>query len=129
MSTFPAAGRSIAYRFGAFHLLARSCLRRDLPEGVAPVQVRGALTAVIKRSLEAPGTFDAGGWLRIGFAGHQPGVAEHYISTGSLYLCAAALLPLGLAPEEEFWWAPATPWTAQLAWSGAAFPRDEALAD
>jgi hypothetical protein len=127
--TFPAVGRSIAYRFGAFHLLARSCLRRDLPEGVAPAQARGALTAVIKRSLEAPGTFDAGGWLRIGLAGHQPDMAEHYISTGSLYLCATALLPLGLPPDAEFWSAPAIPWTAQRAWSGAAFPRDEALVD
>ena len=26
------------------------------------------------------------GWLRIGFCGHQPGVGETYISTGSLYL-------------------------------------------
>ena len=43
--TFPAIGRSLAYRFGAFHLLAQSALRRALPEGVSPAQVRGALTA------------------------------------------------------------------------------------
>ena len=59
--------------------------------------MRGALTAIIRRSIEAPGTFDADGWLRIGFCGHQPGVGETYISTGSLYLCAVGLLPLGLA--------------------------------
>ena len=61
-----------------------------------PAQAREALTAVIGRALDAPNTFDADGWLTIGFAGHQPGIGERYISTGSLYLCAMALLPLGL---------------------------------
>jgi hypothetical protein len=127
--TFPALGRSIAYRFGAFHLLAQMALRRELPAEVAPAQVRGALTAVIRRSMEAPGTFDEGGWLRIGFAGHQPGVGERYISTGSLYLCAAGLLPLGLPASDRFWSDPPQPWTGQRAWSGQAFPIDHALPD
>jgi len=125
--SFPALGRSIAYRCGAFHLLAQVALRRTLPEGVSPAQVRGALTAVIRRSLEAPDTFDANGWLRIGFCGHQPGVGETYISTGSLYLCAVGLLPLGLPASDEFWSAPPQPWTAVKAWSGQPFPIDHAL--
>ena len=127
--TFPAIGRSLAYRFGAFHLLAQMALRRDLPEGLAPAQVRSALTAVIRRSIEAPGTFDADGWLRIGFCGHQPAVGERYISTGSLYLCAVGLLPLGLPPGDPFWAAPPQPWTAQQAWSGQEFPIDKALSE
>ncbi len=127
--TFPAVGRSIAYRFGAFHLLAQSALRRELPADVAPAQVRGALTAVIRRAIEAPGTFDDAGWLRIGFCGHQPGVGERYISTGSLYLCAAGLLPLGLPASDPFWSDPPQPWTAQRAWSGQPFPIDHALPD
>jgi hypothetical protein len=126
--TFPAIGRSIAYRFGAFHLLAQAALRRALPEGVSPAQVRGALTSVIKRSIEAPGTFDADGWLRIGFCGHQPGVGETYISTGSLYLCSVGLLPLGLPAADDFWAAPPQPWTSVRAWGGQAFPIDHALA-
>lgn len=125
--SFPAVGRSIAYRCGAFHLLARAALHRTLPEGVSPAQVRGALTAVIRRTMDPPGTFDAGGWLRIGLAGHQPGVGESYISTGSLYLCATALLPLGLPPSDPFWAAPAAPWTAVQAWSGQPFPIDRAI--
>jgi hypothetical protein len=127
--TFPAIGRSLAYRFGAFHLLAQMALRRELPAEVAPAQVRGALTAIIRRSLEAPGTFDDAGWLRIGFAGHQPGVGERYISTGSVYLCAVGLLPLGLPATDPFWSDPPQPWTAQRAWSGQPFPIDKALAD
>jgi hypothetical protein len=125
--SFPAIGRSIAYRGGAFHLLAHLALRRKLPADVTPAQARGALTAVIRRTLEAPETFDAGGWLRIGLAGHQPGIGERYISTGSLYLCAAAFLPLGLPPTDPFWAAPAEPFTGQRAWSGAPFPIDHAI--
>ena len=125
--SFPAIGRSLAYRFGAFQLLAQIALRRALPEGVSPAQVRGALTAVIRRTIAAPGTFDADGWLQIGFCGHQPGVGETYISTGSLYLCAVGLLPLGLPPADEFWSAAPQPWTSARAWSGEAFPIDHAF--
>jgi hypothetical protein len=125
--TFPPIGRSIAYRFGALQGLAQMALRRTLPDGVAPSQVRPALTAVIRRSIDAPGTFDEAGWLRIGFAGHQPGIGERYISTGSLYLCAAGLLPLGLPADDEFWAAPAQPWTSVRAWSGQPFPIDRAI--
>ncbi|MCR2803418.1 DUF2264 domain-containing protein [Paenibacillus soyae] len=125
--SFPPIGRSLAYRCGAFQSLAQSALRDELPEGVAPEQVRCALTAVIQRTLDAPGTFDAQGWLTIGLAGHQPGAGEGYISTGSLYLCAAAFLPLGLPASHRFWSGPDTPWTAASAWGGAPMELDGAL--
>ena len=125
--TFPPVGRSLAYRFGAFHLLALMSLRRQLPEGIAPEQVRAALTAVIRKMIEAPGTFDAQGWLRVGFCGHQPSIAESYISTGSLYLCSTALLPLGLPASDAFWSNPAQPWTSRKAWSGASVHTDHAM--
>ncbi len=125
--SFPAIGRSLAYRCGAFHLLAQMALRHALPDGVSPAQVRSALTAVIRRTMSPPETFDANGWLRIGFCGHQPAVGESYISTGSLYLCAVGLLPLGLPPTDEFWSAQGQPWTSVRAWSGQAFPIDRAL--
>jgi hypothetical protein len=102
-------------------------LQRELPDGVTPAQVRGALTAVTRRTLEAPGTFDARGWLTIGLCGHQPSIAEGYISTGSLYLCSASLLPLGLPPDDPFWADPPAPWTSVKAWSGADLPPDHAL--
>jgi hypothetical protein len=124
---FPPIGRSLAYRFGAFHLLAQAALRHELPDDVSPAQVRGALTAVIRRSMEAPGTFDDAGWLRIGFCGHQPGAGERYISTGSLYLCSVGLLPLGLPAADAFWTDPPQPWTARRAWSGQPFLIDKAV--
>ena len=125
--SYPAIGRSLAYRCGAFHHLATMALRKDLPAGVPPEQVRGALTAVIRRTLEANGTFDEKGWLRIGLCGHQPSVGETYISTGSLYLCAEAFLPLGLAAGDPFWSGPVKPWTSQQAWSGAPVAIDHAV--
>ena len=125
--TFPPIGRSIAYRMGALQVLAQMALRRTLPDGVSPAQVRSALTAVIRRAMDAPETFDANGWLQIGFCGHQPGVGESYISTGSLYLCAVGLLPLGLPATDPFWADAAQPWTSVRAWSGRPFPIDRAL--
>lgn len=125
--SYPVIGRSSAYRFGAFQLLAQIAWMRRLPPTLSPAQVRCGLTAVIRRTLEAPGTFDSDGWLRIGVAGHQPEVAESYISTGSLYLCAAVFLPLGLPPEDPFWSDPDQPWTAKKIWSGESAPIDRAL--
>ena len=125
--SFPPIGRSIAYRCGAFHALAQAALRHKLPADVVPAQAREALTAVIGRSLDAPQTFDENGWLRIGFAGHQPDIGERYISTGSLYLCAFAFVPLGLPPSDALWTDPAIDWTARRAWSGRPFPIDQAI--
>jgi hypothetical protein len=125
--SFPAIGRSLAYRCGAFQSLAQSALRHDLPPDVAPGQARSALGAVIARTLDAPGTLDANGWLTLGLCGHQPGVAETYISTGSLYLCSAAFLPLGLPATDAFWTDAPREWTAKRAWSGQPIPIDKAL--
>jgi hypothetical protein len=124
--TFPVIGRSLCYRAGAFQLLAQMALRRDLPEGLPPAQVRCALTAVIRRTMDAPGTFDARGWLTLGLSGHQPGLAEPYISTGSLYLCTVGFLPLGLPPDDPFWVDEDMPWTARRVWSGEDLPADHA---
>ena len=125
--TFPSIGRSTTYRFGAFQLLGQMALMKQLPEQIKPAQVRCAMTAVIRKMIEAPGTFDENGWLQIGFYGHQPTLAEAYISTGSLYLCAAGLLPLGLPPDDEFWSGAAMPWTSQQIWSGQLLPADHAI--
>jgi hypothetical protein len=125
--TYPVIGRSIAYRCGAFQGLALAALRHALPHEVSPAQARVALTSVIRRTLEAPGAFDDHGWLRIGVSGHQPGLGETYISTGSLYLCSAAFLPLGLPASDPFWSAAPAPTTWQKVWSGVDLPVDHAL--
>ena len=125
--TFPTTGRSIAYRCGAFQHLAQMALQKQLPPSLPPAQIRSALTSVIKRTMDAANTFDDKGWLTIGLSGHQPGVGETYISTGSLYLCTTAFLPLGLPPTDEFWSADPMEWTSVKAFSGKAFPIDKAI--
>lgn len=118
--TFPAVGRSIVYRFGAFHALAQAGLMQVLPKRVKPAQVRCALTAVIRNMMKSPKNFDADGWLRVGFTGEQIDMSESYINTGSVYLCAVGLLPLGLPATNEFWSAPFAEWTNLRAWNGEA---------
>lgn len=125
--TFPVMGRSSAYRFGAFQLLSTMALRHELPKSLDPGAVRSALTAVVRRMAEAPGTFDAHGWLQVGAVGHQPSIREGYISTGSLYLCLAGLAHLGLPADDAFWTAPAAPWTQKRIWAGDDLKPDHAL--
>jgi hypothetical protein len=124
---FPVVGRSVTYRCGAFHLLAQMALLGQLPDGIGGSHARGALTAVTRRTLDAPGTFDDGGWLTVGCCGHQPHLGESYISTGSLYLCATVLLPLGLAPAHPFWTGVAEDWTSRRIWRGEDAPADHSI--
>ncbi|HEY1200731.1 MAG TPA: DUF2264 domain-containing protein [Niastella sp.] len=125
--TYPPIGRSLAYRFGAFQLLSKIALMRQLPADVLPQQVRCALYEVVKKQMEAPGTFDKDGWLTIGLVGHQPSVGENYISTGSLYLCSQVFLVLGLPATDPFWQNADADWTAKKAWKGEAISIDHAI--
>jgi hypothetical protein len=127
--TFPAVGRSLVYRFGAFQLLSQITLMKQLPKEVFPAQVREALSVVINRMITAPNTFDQQGWLQIGFYGHQPNIAEEYISAGSVYLCSTGLLPLGLPANDAFWTDTPADWTSKKAWAGIDMPNDHAISD
>ena len=125
--SYPAIGRSIAYRCGAFHHLANEARLRLLPKEIDPAQARCALGSVIKRTLSDAANFDKEGWLTIGLSGHQPNLAEEYISTGSLYLCATAFLPLGLSPNDEFWTSNPVSWTSKRIWNREDVNADGAL--
>lgn len=126
--TFPPLGRSLAYRCGAFHLLAMLAAKRLLPPELKPAQVRGALMAVIDKTLSSVSNYDEQGWLRIGVNGSQPALGEDYISTGSLYLCTTAFLPLGLPESDPFWSDPDEPWTQKRLWElGDSILIDKAL--
>ncbi|MEN2283150.1 DUF2264 domain-containing protein [Algoriphagus sp. SE2] len=125
--TYTVLGRSICYRSGAFQPLAEVAWKEMLPEEISNGQVRAALTTVYTRIFSAKDTFDQNGWLQLGLAGHQPGLAEPYISTGSLYLCSSGFLPLGLPASHPFWTDPAEDWTSKKIWSGESMKRDEAL--
>lgn len=125
--TYPAFGRSITYRTAVFQSLGHAALLKQLPDGITPGQVRAGMTAVIRRMFAAPGVFDSEGWLTLGFAGHQPSIADYYSSAGSMYICALGFAPLGLPATDPFWTAPAEDWTARKAWSGQPFNKDYAV--
>jgi len=125
--TYPPIGRSITYRTGAFHHLANMAWRQTLPPQLKPAQVRCGLTSVIRKITAVKGIFDAAGWLQIGLFGHQPSLGENYISTGSLYLCSAILLPLGLPESDPFWSDTEEDWTSKKLWSGIDLPADHSF--
>ncbi|NGZ73910.1 DUF2264 domain-containing protein [Saccharibacillus alkalitolerans] len=125
--TYPFIGRSIVYRFGAFQHLAQASLQHFLEDKISPAQVRCALTSVIRRIMEAPGTLDEEGWLTPGVYGRQPNLAERYISVGSLYLCSTVFLPLGLSPDDPFWIDPDAAWTSVKITAGENMNMDFAL--
>jgi len=87
------------------------------------------VTAVIKKTLDAPGTFTDEGWLNIGLSGHQPGLADFYITTGSLYLCTAIFLLLALPVDDPFWTDPDLPWTAAKIWNGLDAEANHSLGE
>ena len=126
--TYIVVGRSVAYRCGAFQALSLAAWKHMLPNSLSPAQVRCALSAVIGRTL-SDRSFDKKGFLVIGVCGEQPDLGEPYISTGSLYLCSAAFLVLGLPETDALWQGEDLPWTQKRIWSGENLPRDQKLKD
>lgn len=125
--TFPAFGRSITYRMGVFQPLALLAWKEALPTTLSEGQIRAGLTTVMMRMFSIDGNFGKEGFLQLGFAGHQAGVADRYTNTGSLYMTSLVFLPLGLPASHPFWNVPAAEWTSKKAWKGEEFPRDHAL--
>lgn len=123
-AAFPAVGRSMTYRMGAFQTLALAAWKYGMPDKMTDGQVRYALTSVMKRMFAAGGNFSERGFLRLGFVGHQPEIADSYTNTGSLYLTSLVFMPLGLNADAAFWTAPPEDWTARKAWNGETFPKD-----
>lgn len=125
--SYPPTGRSIVYRGAAFQHLADMALLKRLPSSLSEGQVRAALTAVIKKTLDAPNTFSTDGWLNLGVYGEQPALADEYNNTGSLYICTNIFLPLGLSADDSFWTCEDKPWTSVKIWSGQDVQNDHAL--
>ena len=122
--TYPAFGRSVVYRMGAFQSLALAAWKYGLPAGLSNGQVRSALSTVMCNMFSVKGNFDEKNFLRLGFVGHQPDLANYYTNNGSLYMTSLVFMPLALPPAHPFWSDPAADWTSRKAWSGRAFPID-----
>ena len=122
--TYPAFGRSVVYRLGAFQTLAMAAWKYGFPKGLTNGSVRSALTKVMENMFSQPGNFNEEGYLALGFVGHQPNLANSYTNNGSLYITSCMFMPLGLPADHPFWTDPAEPWTQQRAWSGGQIPID-----
>jgi len=122
--TYPPIGRSLTYRTAAFQPLALLALRKQLPASLPEGQVRAALQAVHKAVWTEPSNFTKDGYLTIGFVGRHPELGDWYSNNGSMYIASASLLPLGLAPNDSYWTAPAQDWTQKKAFAGVKFPKD-----
>ena len=125
--TYPLVGASLSYRCGVFHLLSQAALFKILPKNINPTQVRSALTKVLKRQFENNNNFDKDGWLVVGLNSSQIDISENYINTGSLYMCCAVFLPLGLDFNDKFWMAPASEWSSLKAWNGHPIKPDQSI--
>lgn len=124
--TFPVLGRSSTYRFAYLQHLGYVGARVDWPDVLNPGATRAAMTTVIKRMIEAPGTFDENGWLQPGYVWHQPSARDPYNNTGALYNCLLGLAHLGMPANHPFWTAPRAKWFQQRVWSGEDVPNQEA---
>jgi len=122
--TFPVVGRSIVYRMAALQPLAMMAWQQQLPKELTNGQVRNALTLVMHRMYDHYQNYNEGGYLTIGFCGHQPDVSDWYTNNGSLYMTSLSLMPLGLPATHDFWSCPSEPTTQQKAWGGQPFPKD-----
>lgn len=122
--TYPAFGRSVVYRMGAFQSLSLAAWKYGVPEGLCNGQVRSALSAVMRNMFSIDGNFDDKGFLQLGFAGHQPELANYYTNNGSLYMTSLVFMPLALPANHPFWSDPSADWTSRKAWSGKPFPID-----
>ena len=125
--TFPAFGRSIVYRMAIFQTLALSVWKYRLPKNLKYGGVRNALTKVLNNMFKINGNFNEGGYLTLGFAGHQPYISNYYSNNGSSYITSLVFLVLGLPSNHPFWTDPAKPWTSINAWKGYDFPIDNEL--
>lgn len=127
--TFPVIGRSTPYRMAAMQPLALMAWYQKLPRELSNGQVRAALTQVMHRMYDQQQNYNEGGFLTIGFCGHQPEAADWYTNNGSLYMTSLSLMPLGLPANHDFWTCKAEPWTQVKAWGGQPFPKDHRWAD
>ncbi len=124
--TFPVLGRSSVYRIAFLQQLEYMVFReKKLPPFLAPGATRAAITTVIRRMMQAPGTFDEKGWLTAGIVGEQVNARDYYNYTGALYMCAMGLTHLGISPDHPFWTEAAGKWTQQRIWEGEDLPGQE----
>lgn len=77
----------------------------------------------MKRLFAVDGNFNEKGFLQLGFAGHQTGLADWYSNNGSMYITSEVFLPLGLPASHSFWTAKPQDWTSKRHGVDMNFPK------
>jgi hypothetical protein len=122
--SFPPIGRSLTYRTAVFQPLGLLAWRKILPKSLPEGQVRAATVAAQRAIFFNATNFDDKGYLTIGFAGHQPALADWYSNAGSMYLASLSFLALGLPATDTYWTSAPQPWTSKRAFAGVPFAKD-----
>ncbi len=136
--TYPIFGRSAVYRTGVFHALAYLPFHHRLnggdPSSLSISGIRDGLWAVLEKSYKSEplATTNFGTewkYLTFGFSGEQPGIADPYSNSGSVYYALLAFAPVGLPATHPFWTTVDSNggWTQKRAWSGGEIPKDSAI--
>lgn len=129
---YPAIGRSLCYRGGVFHLLAKMAadnefdVDMDTNVNVDAKAVRTSLTNVLNRFMSDK-IFDENGWLQIGMVNEQMNLAEPYVNTGSLYMFMAMFMITAIDANNDFWQGGKIRDYSGQVWSGENLPADTAL--
>lgn len=110
-------GRSLVYRCGVFHHLAKMSLESIIDETLSRSGIKNALSEVVKQYFENFSIFDEDGILIKGVVAKQESITEPYVSIGSLYMCSLIFLVLGIDKDDEFWTGNDS-WTSKKIWLG-----------
>lgn len=100
--SIPVYGRTVTCRLGMLNAMSEFVCVSDYVPRITMGQIRTAMTSVLKRHISDK-DFDNSGFLKVGFQGRQPRLAEDYISIGSSYHSVTFFLPLGLPSSHPFW--------------------------
>ena len=128
--SFPAIGRSLAYRCGAFHLLART--RAERPTSRWPAAGAGARRVGRRHPPDARGA-RARSTRAAGSPSASPDISPASASATSRRAVSISarwrFCRSVSAADHAFWTGPDMPITAVRAWNGQEFPIDHAISN
>ena len=135
--TYPIFGRSAVYRTGVFHAFAYAPYHwTGSPQNLFKLAAaREGMTAVLERSFKTEpmksGNFGKEwNYLTLGFTGEQPGIADGYSNSGSVYYALLIFTPVGLPESHPFWSMDDEEgggWSQRKAWRGEEIRKDTAI--
>jgi len=100
---YPPIGRSLSYRFGAFHTIGHSLLLGYQNNQVLDKKLIDKLTLVLKFLFVENNPFDKNDFLTLGWQGYDPKIVDYYSNSGSMYSTCLGFLPLAIPEWNPIW--------------------------